>query len=44
MRRNALLALIAVGVALMVLGGLRGDYWTILANARTICLSCIGIE
>ncbi len=32
------------GVALMVAGGFAGDYWAILANARMICLSCIGIQ
>lgn len=36
--------LVAVGVALMAAGGIAGDYGAILANARMICLSCIGIQ
>jgi len=36
--------LVIVGIALMVVGVACGDFQTILANARLICLSCIGIQ
>lgn len=36
--------LMTLGLVLMVAGVFAGDYHTILANARMICLSCIGIE
>lgn len=36
--------LITAGVALLAVGAARGDFEAILANARLICLSCIGIQ
>ncbi|OPZ64508.1 MAG: hypothetical protein BWY85_01125 [Firmicutes bacterium ADurb.Bin506] len=36
--------LVALGIALLIAGGFVGDYGVILANARTICLSCMGIQ
>jgi len=36
--------LVIAGIALMVVGVACGDFQTILANARLICLSCIGIQ
>jgi len=36
--------LIIVGIALVAVGIACGDFGAILANARLICLSCIGIQ
>ncbi|MGI6131258.1 MAG: thioredoxin [Bacillota bacterium] len=36
--------LIIAGIALVAVGVASGDFWAILANARMICLSCIGIQ
>jgi len=36
--------LIIAGIALVAAGVACGDFWAILANARLICLSCIGIQ
>lgn len=36
--------LITAGIALIAVGVACGDFWAILANARMICLSCIGIQ
>jgi hypothetical protein len=36
--------LITAGIALMAVGAACGDFQSILANARLICLSCIGIQ
>jgi len=36
--------LIIAGIALVAVGAACGDFWAILANARLICLSCIGIQ
>lgn len=35
---------VIAGVALMAVGVACGDFQAILANARLICLSCIGIQ
>lgn len=36
--------LVIAGIALMAVGVACGDFGAILANARLICLSCIGIQ
>mgnify|MGYP001250081758 FL=1 len=36
--------LIMAGIALVAVGVACGDFGAILANARLICLSCIGIQ
>lgn len=38
------LILMLAGVALMVAGGLNGEFTAIYLNARILCLSCIGIQ
>lgn len=37
-------AVFFAGLALVALGVVCGDFQAILANARLICLSCIGIQ
>lgn len=32
------------GIALMVAGGLNGEFTAIFLNAKILCLSCIGIQ
>ena len=40
----AALLLLGVGLALMVAGGLNGEFTAILLNAKILCLSCIGVQ
>lgn len=42
--REPYAVLIIVGIALVAVGIACGDFGAILANARLICLSCIGIQ
>lgn len=42
--RAAALLLLGVGLALMVAGGLNGEFTAILLNAKILCLSCIGVQ
>ncbi len=37
-------ALLIAGLIFMAMGAAFGDFQAILANARLICLSCIGIQ
>lgn len=38
------LAAIAIGLGLMVAGGLNGEFTAIFLNAKILCLSCIGVQ
>ena len=40
----AALLLLGAGTALMVAGGLNGEFTAILLNAKILCLSCIGVQ
>lgn len=40
----AALVVLGVGLALMVAGGMNGEFTAILLNAKILCLSCIGVQ
>ncbi len=40
----AALVALGVGLALMVAGGMNGEFTAILLNAKILCLSCIGVQ
>ena len=37
------LLMLALGIAFIALGVLRGEHWTVLEKAVRVCLECIGI-
>ncbi len=43
MKRKAAWIVMAVSLALIVIGLLWGEYSAVLEKAKAICLSCIGI-
>lgn len=42
--RAVALLLLGIGLALMVAGGINGEFTAILLNAKILCLSCIGVQ